>query len=473
MCGIVGYIGIEAKAVDVLMEGLHRLEYRGYDSAGIAYHDGKDVHHYRAIGRVKELQALLSKNGQGGVLGIAHTRWATHGKPSIENAHPHVAGKIYVVHNGIIENYRDLRESLEEKGHEFIGETDTEVIAHLIEEEGKKYDFEEAVRRTAAMLRGAYAIATFHEDDPDKLIALRESSPLVLGVGDEQFIIASDACAIVAHTKRVVYIEDNEMVIITPKTYRVKDMNSVKKEKREEILEWDESEAQKEGHDHFMIKEIYEQPQAIRDAMRGRVDKECGTARLGGLSGIANQLKEINRIVFVSCGTSYNAGLIGEYMLEEIAGIPTEVEYASEFRYRKPLVDNRTAVIAISQSGETADTLAAIREAKTKGALTIGIVNAVGSTIARETDAGIYNHAGPEVSVASTKAFTSQMMILTLFAIFLGRQRSLSLTEGIEILNDLEMIPQKIEKILENTSFLCACGKLSNWRVKAWTNCTH
>ncbi len=448
MCGIVGYIGKKHRAQSVLLDGLRRLEYRGYDSAGIAFHDEKKVISCRAQGKVAKLEQKVLKTEKEGVVGIAHTRWATHGKPSVRNAHPHRAGKIHLVHNGIIENYSLLKKELEKKGHVFTSDTDTEVIAHLIEQENKKYDFEHAVIRAAAKLQGAYGIVVMHADEPQKLIALRESSPLVLGIGKEAFILASDASAIVSYTKRVVYIDDGEMVVLTPHEYHVENMERIKQNKSEEILQWDEKQAQKEGYAHFMLKEIHDQPHSIADAMRGRIDVAHGTVKLGGLASVSDRLRDIKRVIFVSCGTSYNAGLVGEYMFEEFSGIPTEVEYASEFRYRTPIVDENTAVIAISQSGETADTLAAVREAKSQGALTLGIVNAVGSTIARETDAGIYNHAGPEIGVASTKAFTSQLVILALFAVLLGRQRSLSLVRGKEILAELAKIPKQVEAIL-------------------------
>jgi len=451
MCGIVGYIGTEVRAKDVLMEGLRRLEYRGYDSAGIAFHSGKKAFTLRALGKVEQLEKKTDSVDQDGMIGIAHTRWATHGKPSVKNAHPHSAGKIHLVHNGIIENYQELKEDLATAGHTFVSDTDSEVVAHLIERESRNHDFESAVSRVAKKLRGAYTIVVFHADDPEKLIALKQSSPLVLGVAKNGFILASDASAIVSHTKRVIYIDDGEMVVLTPESYHVENMSRTKKSKKEELLEWDEAQAQKEGYDHFMLKEIHEQPHAIADAMRGRIDLSTGQVKLGGLQSVEAKLRKIERIIFVSCGTSYNAGLVGEYMFEEFAGIPTEVEYASEFRYRKSLLDDRTAVIAISQSGETADTRAAIREAKQKGALTLGIINAVGSTIARETDAGVYNHAGPEIGVASTKAFTSQLTILVLLTVFLGRQRSMSLSEGKHILNELKKVPKLVEKIIASS----------------------
>ena len=450
MCGIVGYIGKDNNAGEVLLEGLKRLEYRGYDSAGICVMDEDRERTFKAIGKVKILEKKIGNCCIDTNLGIAHTRWATHGKPSVKNAHPHVSGKIHLVHNGIIENYQELKEKLIKKGHEFYSETDSEVVAHLINEYNKKYDFEEAVIQSLGDIRGAYALVILHEDEPQKMIAVRNSSPLVVGVADDGFVLASDASAIIQHTNRVVYLDDGEMVVFAPDTYKVKTFGGRYKKKKEQILDWDDEQAQKEGYPHFMLKEIFEQPSAVADALRGRIILSEGLAKLGGLNSVKDRLRDIERIVIVSCGTSYCAGLVGEYMLEEYAGIPTEVEYASEFRYRKPLIDKKTAVIAISQSGETADTLAAIREAKHKGGLTLGIVNAVDSTIARETDAGVYNHAGPEIGVASTKAFTSQLSILVLLTVFLGRQRNMSLTMGKRILSELQRIPKKIDQIFED-----------------------
>jgi glucosamine--fructose-6-phosphate aminotransferase (isomerizing) len=450
MCGIVGYVGKKHRAGEVLLEGLKRLEYRGYDSAGICVLDEDREQTFKVIGRVNILKKKIGKCCTEANVGIAHTRWATHGKPSIKNAHPHKSGKIHLVHNGIIENYQELKDELIEKGHKFYSETDSEVVAHIIDEENKKYDFETSVTRALSQICGAYALAIIHEDEPEKMIAVRNSSPLVIGVADDEFILASDASAIIQYTNRVVYIDDGEMAILTPDTYYIKTFAGKNKHKVEHLLDWTDDEAQKEGYPHFMLKEIFEQPDAVADALRGRILVKEGNAKLGGLTEVIDKLHNIERIVIVSCGTSYCAGLVGEYMLEEYAGIPTEVEYASEFRYRKSLVDSKTAVLAISQSGETADTLAAIREAKNKGALTLGIVNVVSSAIARETVAGVYNHAGPEISVASTKAFTSQLSILVLLTVFLGRQRNMSLTMGKKILSELQSIPKKINQIFED-----------------------
>ncbi|MFC1609218.1 glutamine--fructose-6-phosphate transaminase (isomerizing) [Patescibacteria group bacterium] len=450
MCGIVGYIG-KNKAQSILVDGLKRLEYRGYDSAGFSIVGDGKIETVKAVGKIVELEKKIKKDSAGSI-GIAHTRWATHGKPSVKNSHPHSdCGKnIFLVHNGIIENYQELKSELLELGHNFKSETDSEVVVHLIEDLMKKNDFKTAVEKTLRMLKGTYGLAVVSKKDPEKLIIARNGSPLLLGIGKDEYIVASDASAIIRHTNKVVYLEDGEMAVLEKDGYEISSVNeeSVVMRKESEI-DWSIEEAEKQGFDHFMMKEVFEQPQAISDAIRGRIKLEEGNAELGGLRDVADELREINRIIIVSCGTSYYAGLIGEYMIEEYAGIPVEVEYASEFRYRKPILDKKTAVIAISQSGETADTLAAIREAKNKGALTLGIVNAVGSTIARETDAGVYNHAGPEIGVASTKAFTSQLSILVLFALFLGRQRNMSLVTGQRIARELGKIPKLVEEVLE------------------------
>lgn len=465
MCGIVGYIG-KGSASEVLLEGLKRLEYRGYDSAGMALaiprttEKGKQttvknkngkILVMKAVGKVTRLEEKLEGNKITAHSGIAHTRWATHGKPSEKNAHPHTDDKkrVVLVHNGIIENYKEIKIYLEKKGHRFSSETDSEVIAQLIGEKMKTVSFEEAFFSALRELKGAYAVVAMSGEDPNKIIAARMSSPLVLGVGKEEYILASDASAIVSYTDRVVYIDDGEAVILTQEGYSIRTLcNAEKMGKKVETLEWSPESAKKQGFAHYMLKEIFDQPDSITDTMRGRTVLEEGNARLGGLLKVENRLRDIERIVIVGCGTARHAGLVGEYMLEEYAGIPTEVEYAHEFRYRKSLLEKKTAVIAISQSGETADTLAAVREAKNKGALTLGIVNVVGSTIARETDAGVYNHAGPEVAVASTKAFTSQLTVLTLLTVLLGRQRDMPLVMGKRIIRELRALPGKVREIL-------------------------
>jgi glucosamine--fructose-6-phosphate aminotransferase (isomerizing) len=452
MCGIVGYIG-KQKAVPILIEGLKRLEYRGYDSAGISIYNREKITTFKSVGKVAELESKINGREILGNVGIAHTRWATHGKPCDKNCHPHCdcEGNIFLAHNGIVENYQELKEKLARKGHKFSSETDTEIIAHLIEEFNKKLDFKDSVLETLKILRGTFGLAIINKKEPNKIIAARLGSPLVLGLGEKEYILASDVSAIVRHTNQVIFLEDGEVAIIEPENYEIINLKNKLLKKNVSKLDWSVEKAEKQGFDHFMLKEIFEQPDAISDAVRGRIVAGEGMTKLGGLRDVSEKLREIERIIIVSCGTSYHAGLVGEYMLEEYAGIPVEVEYASEFRYRKPLLDRKTVVLAISQSGETADTLAAIREAQNKGAMTLGIVNTVGSTIARETDAGVYNHAGPEIGVASTKAFTSQLSILALLALFLGRQRDMSLVMGKRIAAEINKIPRLIENILKQS----------------------
>lgn len=460
MCGIVGYIG-KRKAQSILLDGLKRLEYRGYDSAGMAIVSNKKTKIIKSVGKVSGLEDKLIKKELDGSLGIAHTRWATHGKPNDRNSHPHqdCSGKINLVHNGIIENYLELKRELEQKGHKFKSETDSEVVAHQIEEFSKKMDYRDAIIATLKKIKGTYGLAIINEKEPENLVIARNGSPLVLGVGKDEFIVASDVSAIIHYTRKVVYLEDGELAFINKDGFEIRNIKNKIQEKVVNTLDWTMEKAEKQGYDHFMLKEIFEQPETIEDAIRGRILEDDGLARLGGLSNVLKRLKNINKIIIVSCGTSYYAGLIGEYMLEEYAGIPTEVEYASEFRYRKPILDKKTAVIAISQSGETADTLAAIREAKNKGALTLGIINTVGSTIARETDAGTYNHAGPEIGVASTKAFTSQLSILVLLTIYLGRQREMSLVTGKRIAREMRNISQLIKKVLKQEKEIKSIAK--------------
>jgi len=460
VCGIVGYIG-NKNAVSVGLDGLKRLEYRGYDSAGMASLEKTGrIYCEKLAGRVAVLDDKLSRKRPESNIAIMHTRWATHGKPTSKNAHPHWDCKkeIFVVHNGIIENYKELKEKLEKQGHKFISETDTEVLPHLIENFFRG-NLEEAVRRALKLVKGTYGIAVISQNDPGKIVIARNSSPLLVGIGKDEYIIASDASAVISYTKNVVYLKDEEIGVITPKDFQILtlDKQSVKKDIQE--LEWDIEEAEKGGFPHFMLKEIFEQPEAIENAIRGRLIGKEGLAKLGGLEDVEKKLRKIKKIIIIACGTSYYAGLVGEYMLEEYAGIPTDVEYASEFRYRKPVLDKDTAIIAISQSGETADTLAAIKEVKRKGVLTLGIVNVVGSTIARETDAGVYNHAGPEIGVASTKAFVSQLSILALFTLFLGRQRQMSLVMGKRIAQELSQISLLAKKILAKNNDIKALAK--------------
>ncbi len=460
MCGIIGYIG-KQQAVPILIEGLKRLEYRGYDSAGLSVFEGKNIFTFKSVGKIAELEKKIDGKKIMSFLGIAHTRWATHGKPCDKNSHPHCdcQGNIFLVHNGIVENYQELKEDLEKKGHKFSSETDTEVIAHLIEEFNKRLDFKNAVLKTLKVIKGTYGLAIINKKEPQKIIVARLGSPLILGIGQDEYIVASDASAIIRHTKKVVFLEDGEMAVITPENYEIFNAQNKTIAKETTKLDWSLEKAEKQGFAHFMLKEIFEQPTSMADAMRGRLIVKDGAAKLGGLKDIAEKLREIERIIIVSCGTSYHAGLVGEYMLEEYAGIPVEVEYASEFRYRKTQLDKNTAIIAISQSGETADTLAAIREGKNKGALALGIVNTVGSTIARETDAGVYNHAGPEIGVASTKAFTSQLVIFVLLTLFLGRQREMSLVTGKRIAMEMHKIPRLIEEILKQDRIIKKIAK--------------
>jgi len=433
------------------VEALKQLEYRGYDSAGCSYIDAStgEIARFREAGRVASLEAKLPEK----VLAtsfIFHTRWATHGSPTKANAHPHTDCKeeFYVAHNGIIENYAELTVWLKKHGHRFSSQTDTEVLPHLIEH-FYKGDLLEAVQKALRKVVGTYGIVVLSSRHTDELVAARLGSPLLVGVAKDGYFVASDPAGVLAHTKRVVYLNDGELARITPTQMRIVTMDNKKKRAKIEKLEWELEQAQKEGYAHFMLKEIMEQPRSIENTIRGRLLTKEGNVRLGGLDPVSDRLRGIEHIHIVACGTAAYAALVGAYMLEEYAGIPTQVSIGSEFRYKKPLLNEKTAVLVISQSGETADTLAAVREAKNKGALTLGIVNVVGSTIAREVDAGIYNHAGPEIGVASTKAFTSQLAVLVLLTVFLGRQRGMSLTTGAGIVKELARIPALMEKILD------------------------
>lgn len=449
MCGIFAYTGKKGKdAGGILLNGLLSLEYRGYDSAGIYMPESGSV---KTPGAVAELRKKLPE-GFKGKSGIAHLRWATHGEPSAKNAHPHADcdGEIWVVHNGIIENFKELKEKLSKAGHTFASDSDTEVLAHLVEEHLKhQKNFEKAALAALNEVRGTYGIALQYKKEPDKIIAARMGSPIVLGLGNGEHFIASDPSPILPHTRKVVFLEDGEVAVITPDTHRIFRLDATKVKRKATEIDWSAEEAQKGGYEHFMLKEIMEGPEVVRNTLRGRLIPAKGLAKLGGLESVTTQLEKIDRIIIVACGTASYAGMVGEYMLEGHARIPVEVEIGSEFRYRKAVINERTAVIGISQSGETLDTLEALREGKRHGALTLGIVNTVGSTIARETDAGVYNHAGPEISVASTKAFLSQMTALALLSIFLGRQRGMTQKEGKEIAKELKALPEKIEKILE------------------------
>ena len=457
MCGIVGYIG-HRNALPIVVEALKRLEYRGYDSSGCALiHDG-ELQVYKRAGKIIELERCLPEpNKCTGNIAIAHTRWATHGEPNEVNAHPHLdcKGEIAIVHNGIIENYKLLRDKLIELGHTFISETDTEVIVHLIEQFLlSEPTLEDAVRSAMTKVEGTYGLVVMSLKEPDKLIAVRKGSPLIIGIGENEHFITSDVNAIIIHTKRVIYLQDDELCVVKADGFEITtlDKRSVKPEIS--VVDWDISAIEKGDFKHFMLKEIFEQPVTIENAFRGRINQHLGTARLGGL-GIPNfELRKIKQIHLVACGTSFHAALIGKYIIEDIARIPVFAEYASEYRYRNPIIPEDTLVFVISQSGETADTLGALREAKAKGARVLAITNVVGSTIARESDGGTYIHAGSEIGVASTKAFTSQVTIMTLLAILLGRMNYLSTVKGMEYISELEKIPSKVEKILALNEYI-------------------
>jgi len=453
MCGIVAYIG-ERQAYPLLMKGLQRLEYRGYDSAGVALLNSS-LNLYKKKGKVADLQDFVKGKDLRGNIGIGHTRWATHGEPNDENAHPHYSSskKHVIIHNGIIENYATLKKELGKRGYEFQSDTDTEVLIHLIEDIQAKeeVDLVEAVRIALNGVIGAYAIVILSKDNPDQLIAAKRGSPLVIGVGNKEFFVASDATPIVEHTKNVVYLNDNEIAIINRnENLKIKTIENKFMTPYMEELELNLETLEKGGYDHFMLKEIYEQPQSIKDSMRGRLNLETGIVGLGGIVDYEKKLANAERIIMIACGTSWHAGLVGEYLFEELARIPVEVEYASEFRYRDPVINKNDVVIAISQSGETADTLAAIELAKSKGTTILGICNVVGSSIARATDAGSYTHAGPEVGVASTKAFTAQITLLALMALSVAQnKRNLKKSYFQQLMKELESIPAKVEKALE------------------------
>lgn len=453
MCGIVAYIGPK-DAYPIIIKGLQRLEYRGYDSAGVALQNGT-LNVYKKKGKVSDLEAYTKNLETGGNSGIGHTRWATHGKPDDINAHPHASGnnRLVLIHNGIIENYAVLKSALLNHGHEFKSETDTEVLVHLIEEVQQRENLllEEAVRQALTQVRGAYAIVVMDREDPDKLVAARKSSPLVIGIGKKEFLVASDATPIVEHTKKVVYLNDEEVATVTRsgeltiKTLRNETMTPTIQE-----IELEIGQLEKGGYDHFMLKEIYEQPATIAECMRGRMNAEQGWVRLGGMEEYKKRMIHADRMIILGCGTSWHAGMIAEYLFEELARLPVEVEYASEFRYRNPVVREGDIVLAISQSGETADTLAALELAKERGAITYGIVNVVGSSIARTTHSGSYIHVGPEIGVASTKAFTGQVTMLTIMALSLGYERGyLAKSQYQKLVQELALIPEKAERLLK------------------------
>jgi glucosamine--fructose-6-phosphate aminotransferase (isomerizing) len=450
MCGIVGYIG-NKNVAEVLINGLRRLEYRGYDSVGIATLNNKLIIQ-KQKGKVSELNAILNydefKNFN---VGIGHTRWATHGEPNDINAHPHTDcnGEIALVHNGIIENYAAIKKILIQHDHTIKSETDTEVLVHLIEYYHQTMPLVDAVQKTLTKVEGTYGIVVISKKEPDKLVAARNGSPLIIGVGDGEMIVASDASAIVEHTRNVIYVSDGEIIEITKNGVKTFDLKKQTVEKHTDKIDWDIADIEKQGFAHFMLKEIFEQPETIQNAFRGRILLDEGKTRLDGLRLTEDELNAIRRIIFIACGTSWHAGLIGEYLIEEYARIPVEVEYASEFRYRSPILDKGDLVIVISQSGETADTLAALREAKARGVKVLGITNVVGSTIARESDGGVYIHAGPEIGVASTKAFTSQITVLILLTFYLARRKYMTADAGREFLQELINAPQHVKQILD------------------------
>ncbi len=452
MCGIVGYIGHQ-QASDILVSGLRRLEYRGYDSAGVAVVNG-NVNVRKKEGKVDELAGLLETSPVSGTIGMGHTRWATHGAPNDVNAHPHTAGngRFAIIHNGIIENYSVLKKRLLEKGYTFESETDTEVLAHFIDDVQKEANlgFAEAVRQALTQVVGAYGIVAVSKDDPDQLVVARNGSPLLLGIGEDEYFVGSDASPFIEFTRNVVYLNDGEIAVVRRDGYDVYKIDGAPVSKEVHALEWNLEEIEKGGYEHFMLKEIMEQPDSLENAMRGRVLVDHDRIKLGGIEDVLPQLAAAERIIICACGTSWHAALVGEYLLEKHARIPVEVEYASEFRYRNPILQDGDVVLVISQSGETADTLAAVRQAQEAGILTLGVCNTVGSTIARETDAGVYLHAGPEIGVASTKAFTAQVTVLAMIALMLGRERGLVSDETMRThLDALAAVPDQIRRVLD------------------------
>ncbi len=449
MCGIIAMVGHQPTS-KVLVEGLKRLEYRGYDSAGVAVINENGIEVRKCAGKIAELAALMERDPVDGHTGIAHTRWATHGAPNTNNAHPHVShsGSVALVHNGIIENYQVIKSLLEGEGYKFSTDTDSEVLAGLIQYHYSG-NLEAAVQEALKRVEGTYGIAVIHEKEPHKIVGARNGSPLVLGLGDHEFFLASDVAAMVARTRQVIYLDDGEMAVITPDGYHTCNVQNESVAKLVHEVTWDLGQIEKGGYPHFMLKEIHEQPETIRNTFRGRVVYEEGDAHLGGLNMTDDELRAVKRVVFLACGTSWHAGLVGEYMIEDYARIPVEVEYASEFRYRRPVIDPDTLVIAISQSGETVDTLSAMREARKQGARVLGITNVVGSTIARESQGGVYIHAGPEIGVASTKAFSCQVTALTILTLLLARTRHMSIEEGQRVIKALQEAPQLIQQVLD------------------------
>ncbi|MHC4756784.1 MAG: glutamine--fructose-6-phosphate transaminase (isomerizing), partial [Planctomycetota bacterium] len=465
MCGIVAYLG-KKTAQPILIEGLKRLEYRGYDSAGLALLGDNSIKIQKTSGRISALENILDKSNNADTIGLGHTRWATHGEPNTTNAHPHVdyTGKIALVHNGIIENYSTLKKWLLSEGAEFASETDTEVVANLIgyfysKENGDKENntqnkFEWAVQRALHEVHGTYGFGIVCSDFPDMIIGAKKGSPLILGVGDNEYILASDAAAIVEHTTQAIYLADNEIVTITSKGFHTKTIDNVTVTKSLKEIEFSLEQIELGGFEHHMLKEIFEQPRSLEICMGGRLDFQNNRIKLGGISSHLRELTRTKRIILTACGTAFHAALVGEFLFEQLARIPTETEYASEFRYRNPIIEDGTVVISISQSGETADTLAAIEQAKERGAIVLGIVNVVGSSIARTTDSGVYLHAGPEIGVASTKAFTAQVAVLAMLATELGRRKHISSSDAEKIIKELSEIPKKISGVLEQSEHI-------------------
>ena len=459
MCGIVGYVGSQ-NASPFLIEGLRRLEYRGYDSAGVAIANGKGIEVCRSVGRIDQLAIRLAPMACEGSIGLGHTRWATHGAPTEINAHPHLGGngEVVLVHNGVIENFSRLKKDLQEKGYNFVSATDSEVIAHLVAEGLKKFSetnpkkpverFVNAVQWAVAQLHGTYGLAILFRDEPGLMIAARFGSPLVVGVGRGEYYLGSDASPLAGYTDQIVYLADHQLAVLTRDGFTVQHRDSGMVAPNIEIVEQDSTAVSLEGFDHYMLKEIYEQPEALKNAMRGRLDDQDATAKFGGLNLSPQQLRSVDRIILTGCGTSWHSALVGEYLFEELARIPVEVEYASELRYRNPPIENNTLVFGITQSGETADTLAALRETKRKGHRTLAICNVVGSSIAQAADGGVYLHAGPEIGVASTKAFTSQCCVLAMLALYFGRTRHISYESGKRIIEELRTLPGLVQQAL-------------------------
>ncbi|NQU77346.1 glutamine--fructose-6-phosphate transaminase (isomerizing) [Candidatus Falkowbacteria bacterium] len=451
MCGIIGYIG-QKKATPILIQGLRHLEYRGYDSAGLAVREDGKIKCVKEVGRIDNLANKLKQSDLEGTIGIAHTRWATHGGVTQKNTHPHFScdKKIHLVHNGIIENYKEIKNSL--PGHKFVSETDSEVLAHLIEKEYKNNgNLRIAVEKALSQVRGTYGIAVIAEDEPQKIITARLGSPIVIGIGENEYFIASDTTPILPYTKKIVFLDDGEIAEITKDNIQIFNIKDEEIKKPIEKIQWDNKSTGKQGFAHYMLKEIYDQPSVFEDAIRGRIKLEEGTAILGGINMDNYQMRHIDRVIFIACGTAFHAGLVGKYIFEKLVNIPTEANIASEYRYSNPTIGENTLVFAVSQSGETIDTLAAIREAKQKGAFVRGIINVVGSTIARETDGGTYIHAGPELAVASTKAYTNMIAVMILYALQFGRLRKLTVIQGQEIIKALQNIPAQMETILKQS----------------------